>query len=980
MAKKVKSTNNHLFLVDGSAYIFRAYHALPPLRRPSDGLPIGAVSGFCNMIWKLLVDAAAAPVSKRPTHGAVIFDYSSKTFRNDIYPEYKANRLEPPEDLRPQFGIIRQATRAFCLPCIEKEGFEADDLIASYIRQIRDDGWKVTIFSSDKDLMQLVDDQVLMYDAMKDNWIDESGVVAKFGVPPSKMIDLQALSGDSSDNIPGVPGIGPKTAAQLLDEFGTLENLLENAHTIKQSKRRENLIEFADQARLSKRLVTLDDSVKLDTPIDDLIMDSPDSVGLVSFLKGVGLNSLTRRVAKELECDADAIDPATIEVDYTARGPDLDASSESSVSVPESASDSSIFAVSQFVESEISRGSQTNIDTKSYETVRTMAQLEEWIACAYSQGVVALDTESTSLDAMQAELVGISLAIFTDTSTIRACYIPLAHVEGEGDLLGEEKVSDQLDLEKVLKSLKPLLESGSVLKVAQNMKYDYLLLSRYDVLVAPFDDTMLLSYVLDAGRGKHNMTALCERWLGHTPISFKDTVSGFGDSFAQVPIDTATLYAAEDADVTLRLWKILKARLSHEGLNSVYERLERPLVEVLCRMEHTGICVDKEILESLSDDFGKQASGIEKEIYELAGEEFNIGSPKQLGVILFGKLGLPGGKKTKTGQYATGVQVLEDLALQGHVLPSKIVDWRQLMKLKSTYTDALPDFIHPDTHRVHTSYAMASTSTGRLSSSDPNLQNIPIRTNEGRKIRTAFIAPSGFQLLSADYSQIELRLLAHIADIQQLKQAFSDGIDIHAMTASEMFGAPIDGMDPTIRRQAKAINFGIIYGISAFGLAANLGISRSEAAEYIELYFRRFSGIKDYMESTKTFAREHGFVETIFGRRAYYPELQSTSGGSAQMRAFSERAAINAPIQGSAADLLRRAMIRMESAISDAGLTAKMLLQVHDELIFEVSNDEVESTTSVVRSIMEDAAMPALSLSVPLQVDIQAADNWEAAH
>ena len=973
---------DHLFLVDGSAYIFRAFHALPPLTRKSDGLPIGAVSGFCNMLWKLLQEARDTAAGVVPTHFAVIFDYSSTTFRNEIYPEYKANREAPPEELRPQFGVIRQATEAFNVPCVEKQGYEADDLIATYAREAGALGAGVTIISSDKDLMQLITPQVIMYDTMKDRRIGEAEVMEKFGVRPEKMIDLQALAGDSTDNIPGVPGIGPKTAALLLDEFGDLETLLERAGEIKQNKRRENLLEFADQARISKRLVTLDINTPLDVPLQAFSLEPTNGPKLIGFLKGLELSSLTRRVAKETDTDAALVDPLEIKVDgYEMRGPDLDGGSEDGAenntrAEADLADDALRFTPAALATNRTTKASSSTIDSATYETVNDVETLKSWIAEATDLGYVAVDTETTSLDAMQCELVGVSLA----TRAGRACYIPLAHTDGDGgDMFAKGPLPDQLNMKEALELLKPLLENPAVLKIAQNIKYDTLVLSRYQIHIAPFDDTMLLSYVLDAGREKHGMDPLSQSILGHTPIPFKE-VCGSGKSmitFDKVPIDKATAYAAEDADVTLQLWQVLKARLVAEKMTTVYERLERPLVDVICKMEGRGIFVDRQILSRLSGELAQKAAGLEAEIYTLAGEQFNIGSPKQLGELLFGKLGLPGGGKTKTGQWSTSAQVLEDLAAEGHDLPRKIVDWRQLTKLKSTYTDALPGYINPTTKRVHTSYAMASTTTGRLSSFEPNLQNIPVRTEDGRKIRTAFIAEPGHKLLSADYSQIELRVLAHVADIPQLKQAFADGVDIHAMTASEMFNTPVEGMDPMIRRQAKAINFGIIYGISAFGLAANLGISRGEASDYIKMYFERFPRIKNYMDDTKAFAREHGYVETIFGRRAHYPEIKSSNH---QMRAFNERAAINAPIQGSAADIIRRAMVKMEPALEAANLRAKMLLQVHDELIFEVPNEEVEKTTQIVEQVMINAPMPALDLTVPLQVDARAADNWEEAH
>lgn len=963
---------DHLFLVDGSAYIFRAYHALPPLTRKTDGLPVGAVSGFCNMLWKLVQEARDTSVGVVPTHFAVIFDYSSKTFRNEIYPEYKANRDAPPEDLRPQFSLIRKATRAFNLPCIETEGFEADDIIASYAKEAEAVGGEVTIISSDKDLMQLITPNTIMYDTMKDKRVGINEVHEKFGVGPEKMIDLQALAGDSTDNIPGVPGIGPKTAAQLLDEYGNLETLLERAGEIKQNKRRENLIEFADLARLSKQLVTLKNDVPLDVPLDGLVLEEPNGPKLISFLKAMQFTSITRKVAEITDTDASAVEADTITVDgyENARGPDLDAGEGSSSNQADGGN-----TPDALVQARAAEGEATKINADTYECVRDEATLENWVQRIYEAGIVAIDTETTSLDPMEAELVGISLA--TEPGT--ACYIPLVHKEGQGDLLGGGMSPDQIDTARAINILKPVLEDLSVLKIGQNMKYDWLMLSRAGIEMVGLDDTMLMSYVLDAGRGGHGMDDLAKRHLGHDCIPYKE-LTGTGKSaitFDMVEIEKATRYAAEDADVTLRLWRVLKPRLVAEKMTTVYERLERPLIEVVAKMEQRGISVDRQILSRLSGELAQAAAGLESEIHELAGRNFNAGSPKQLGEILFDEMGLPGGKKTKTGAWQTGVQVLEDLAAEGHELPRKIIGWRQLTKLKSTYTDALPGFINQDTSRVHTSYSMASTSTGRFSSSDPNLQNIPIRTAEGRKIRTAFVANKGNKLVSADYSQVELRVLAHIADIPQLKQAFADGLDIHAMTASEMFNSPIVGMDPMMRRRAKAINFGIIYGISAFGLANQLSIGRSEASEYIKTYFERFPGIKGYMEETKNFAREHGYVETVFGRQAHYPGIKDPN---PQMRAFSERAAINAPIQGSAADIIRRAMVRMDGALHNANLSAKMLLQVHDELIFEVPEEEVDQTITLVKDVMENATMPTLQMSVPLKVDAQAADNWDEAH
>ncbi|MGV2106243.1 DNA polymerase I [Agrobacterium vitis] len=988
---------DHLFLVDGSGFIFRAFHALPALTRKSDGLPVGAVSGFCNMMWKLLTEARDTSVGVTPTHLAVIFDYSSKTFRKDLYPEYKANRSAPPEDLVPQFGLIRQATRAFNLPCIETEGFEADDIIATYARAAEAIGADVTIVSSDKDLMQLVTANVHMYDSMKDKQIGIPDVIEKWGVPPEKMIDLQSLTGDSTDNIPGIPGIGPKTAAQLLEEYGDLETLMARASEIKQNKRRENILAGAELVKLSRQLVTLRTDVPLDMPLDALMLEKQDGPKLVAFLKAMEFTSLTRRVADNCDCDAGAIEPATISVEWgsAARGPDLDAGA--TAQTPASGQEAGPTAQSAKAEgatpADLAAARQSAfggqpIDRSAYVTIRDLPTLEGWIASAREAGFVAFDTETTSLDPMQADLVGVSLALQDNAAspgaaTIRAAYVPLGHKTGRDDLFsdGLKLAENQIPMDAALAALKGLLEDASVLKVAQNLKYDYLVMKRHGIVIRGFDDTMLLSYVLEAGIGAHGMDSLSERWLGHTPIPYKE-VAGSGKSlvtFDLVDIDKATAYAAEDADVTLRLWLVLKPRLAAVGLTRVYERLERPLVPVLADMEERGITIDRQILSRLSGELAQKAAAFEDEIYELAGERFNVGSPKQLGDILFGRMNLPGGSKTKTGQWSTSAQVLEDLAAQGEPLPRKIVDWRQLTKLKSTYTDALPGYVHPQTKRVHTSYSMAATTTGRLSSSEPNLQNIPVRTAEGRKIRTAFISTPGHKLLSADYSQIELRVLAHVADIPQLRQAFADGVDIHAMTASEMFGVPVDGMPSEVRRRAKAINFGIIYGISAFGLANQLSIERSEAGEYIKKYFERFPGIKDYMESTKAFVREHGYVETIFGRRAHYPEIKSSN---PSMRAFNERAAINAPIQGSAADVIRRAMVQVEPALAKAGLGDKtrMLLQVHDELIFEVEDEAIEAALPVIVSTMENAAMPAIAMRVPLKVDARAANNWDEAH
>ncbi|MGL5733318.1 MAG: DNA polymerase I [Beijerinckiaceae bacterium] len=990
-ASRPVKAGDHVFLVDGSSYIFRAYHALPPLTRKSDGLPVGAVSGFCNMMWRLLRETVAG---EKPTHLAVVFDHSAVTFRNALYDQYKANRTEPPEDLRPQFGLVRAAVRAFDIECIEQNGFEADDLIATYARLAREAGATCTIVASDKDLMQLVRAGVTMYDSMKEKRIGPAEVVDKFGVPPEKVVEVQALAGDSIDNVPGVPGIGIKTAAQLVAEYGDVEGIIAAAQSgaIKQPKRRDAIIENAENARISRKLVLLDDHVPLTTPIDDLGIHDPEPKNLVAFLKAMEFTTITRRVAETYDINAGLIEPDPRFVGDSAwiakDGSAMDSAARTQAlsnapAAPQRQTSADNFdpgmnghTPQALAETRRAAALADPVKTDGYETVLTMSQLDTWIAAARDKGFVAFDTETDSLDPMQATLVGISLALAPG----KACYIPFAHKDAAAsDLFGGGLVKGQLDARAALEKLKPLLEDPSVIKIGQNIKFDMLLLMQHGVAVAPIDDTMLMSYALDSGLNGHGMDELSEKHLGHKPIAFKD-VAGSGKSavtFDRVPLDRAVAYAAEDADVTLRLARVLKPRLTAEHFTTVYETLERGMPAVLARMEQRGIMIDRAILARLSSDFAQGMARLEDEAYELAGEKFNIGSPKQLGDILFGRMGLPGAKKTASGQWGTGAGVLEELAEQGHALPAKILEWRQLSKLKSTYADALPTYIHPDTSRVHTSFALAATTTGRLSSSEPNIQNIPIRTEEGRKIRRAFIAAPGHKLISADYSQIELRILAHIADIPQLKKAFAEGVDIHAMTASEMFGVPVAGMDPMIRRRAKAINFGIIYGISAFGLANQLGIPREEAGAYIRQYFERFPGIRAYMDSTKAFVRENGFVTTIFGRRCAYPQIRSPN---ASERAFMERAAINAPIQGSAADIIRRAMLRMDATLAQAKLDAKMLLQVHDELVFEVPDAQVDQAIPVIASVMEKAAEPALQLSVPLQVDARAAQNWDEAH
>ncbi len=923
----------HLHLIDGSAFIFRAYHALPPLTRKSDGLPIGAVSGFCNMLQKY-VEGNAGPDA--PTHVAVIFDKGSHTFRNDLYDLYKANREAMPEDLRPQMPLTREATKAFNIACKELEGYEADDIIATLAVQAREAGGRVTIVSSDKDLMQLVGGGVEMLDAMKNKRIDRDGVVEKFGVGPERVVDVQALAGDSVDNVPGAPGIGVKTAALLINEYGDLETLLDRAEEIKQPKRRQTLIEKRDQIELSKKLVQLDENTPLDFTLDDLEVKDPDAEILMKFLAEMEFRTLTKRIADKLGVESPVI-------------PDI--------STPEAES----------------QAEDVPFDATKYECVRDAAALQKWIDQAYERGWVAVDTETTGLNEMIADLVGISLCVEAG----EACYIPLTHRESAtDDLFGSDALADgQMPLDEALNFLKPMFEDPSILKIGQNMKYDAKIFKRYGVDVAPIDDTMLMSYAMHGGEHGHGMDTLSERYLSHTPIPIKPLL-GSGKSaitFDKVPIDKATAYAAEDADITLRLWKLFKPQLHQVQVTTVYETLERPLVPVLKEMEMHGIKVDRDVLSRMSNAFAQKMAGLEAEIHELAGENFNVGSPAQLGEILFDKMGLEGGKKGKTGKYSTGADILEDLATE-HELPRRVLDWRQLSKLKSTYTDALQTHINPDTGRVHTSYSITGANTGRLASTDPNLQNIPVRTEEGRRIREAFIAEPGNVLVSLDYSQIELRILAHIADIPTLKQAFADGLDIHAMTASEMFDVPLDEMTPDIRRQAKAINFGVIYGISGFGLARNLRIPRADAQGFIDRYFERFPGIRRYMDDTIAFAKENGYVQTLFGRKIHTPEINAKGPHAG----FSRRAAINAPIQGTAADVIRRAMVRMPDAIN--GLPAKMLLQVHDELLFEVAEEAVDQTISVARAVMEGAADPAVKLDIKLVADAGQGANWAEAH
>jgi len=986
VSAKAAGKGDHIFLVDGSGYIFRAYHALPPLNRKSDGLQVNAVLGFCNMLWKLLREM---PADNRPTHLAIVFDKSEVTFRNKIYSEYKAHRPPAPEDLIPQFALIREAVRAFDLPCLEQGGFEADDLIATYARQACERGATTTIVSSDKDLMQLVNDKIMMYDTMKDRRIGIPEVIEKFGVPPEKVVEVQALAGDSTDNVPGVPGIGIKTAAQLITEYGDLEQLLFRATEIKQPKRREALLENAEKARISRQLVLLDDKVELEVPLDDLAVHEPDARKLIAFLKAMEFTTLTRRVAEYSQ-----IDPANVDADASNSS---GAKTGASAARPSDAS-GDLFAAPVASATGGDKGDKgaslkgapvslaaareeamrkLPVERAKYQTIKTLSELNAFVARIHDSGHVTIEIKANSIDPMQADLCGIALALAPN----EACYLPLAHKQSGGGagLFDAGLAPEQVKHADAIEALRPVLESAGILKIGFDVKFTAVMLAQHGITLRNIDDALLISYVLDAGRGSHALEQLSERWFGHAMLKEGELLgSGKGKiTFDQVPIDKAAALSAEGADVTLRLWQVLKPRLVAEHMTTVYETLERPLVPVLARMERRGISIDRQVLSRLSGDFAQTAARVEAEIQEIAGEPVNVGSPKQIGDILFGKMGLSGGTKTKTGAWSTTAQVLDELAEQGHDFPKKILEWRQVSKLKSTYTDALPTYVNPQTHRVHTTYALAATTTGRLSSNEPNLQNIPVRTEDGRKIRRAFIATPGHKLVSADYSQIELRLLAEIADIPVLKQAFRDGLDIHAMTASEMFGVPIKGMPSEIRRRAKAINFGIIYGISAFGLANQLGIAREEASAYIKKYFERFPGIRAYMDETRDFCRSHGYVTTLFGRKCHYPDIKASN---ASVRAFNERAAINARLQGTAADIIRRAMTRVEDALAAKKLSAQMLLQVHDELIFEVPDAEVEATLPVVQHVMQDAPFPAVLLSVPLHVDARAAKNWDEAH
>ncbi len=941
----------HLYLVDGSAYIFRAYHRLPPLTDP-EGTPVGAVYGYTTMLWKLAEDLNKAD---GPTHLAVILDAGSESFRNDIYEDYKANRPPPPEDLVPQFPLIRDATRAFSLPCIEEQGFEADDLIASYAREAARQGWDVTIVSSDKDLMQLVGTcetgggKVDMLDTMKNQRIDIPEVVEKFGVPPEKVGDVLALMGDSVDNVPGVYGVGPKTATKLIQEHGDLESALAAAPAMKKSKLQERLIEQAEQARLSKVLVTLKEDCTLPMELDDFKLDAIPPEPLAAFLGKHGFTSLLKRLEGGTGSPARTTDLNPAKPVTAAAGASEGASRQPLPEMPA-------------------------VDYAAYECVQTVEALERWVERAHAAHMVAVDTETSMLDAMQADLCGVSLALGPND----ACYIPLSH--GGSDMFAEKP--DQVPLDKAIALLKPLLESDAVLKVGQNIKYDLNVLARHGIDVAPIDDTMVVSFDLDAGRqidgigGGHGMDELSERHFGHKPMAFKD-VCGTGKKaipFGEVPLDKATQYAAEDADITWRLHTVHKPRLSDEGGTRIYERVDRPLIPVVAAMERHGIKVDRDRLAHLSSRFAEEIGVLETQIHETAGQEFTVGSPKQLGEILFDKLGYKGGKKGKSGQYSTDQSVLERLAGEGAEVATKVLEWRQLSKLRSTYTEALQAAINPQTQRVHTSYSLVGAQTGRLSSTEPNLQNIPIRTEIGREIRECFVAEPGNVLLSADYSQIELRLAAHMADVPSLKEAFANGEDIHARTATEMFGT----VDRDTRGRAKTINFAILYGISRWGLAGRLGVDPDEAQAMIDRYFERFPGIQKYIVHTLEQVRERGYSETLFGRKTWFPRITSKNGAERQ---GSERAAINAPIQGTSADIIKRAMARMGPALADAGLPdVKMLLQVHDELVFELPEGDVAAASPVIERVMAEAAQPAVTLDVPLGVEIGSGLSWGAAH
>jgi DNA polymerase-1 len=917
---------DHFYLIDGSGYIFRAYYALPPLSRKSDGLPTGAVSGFCSMLFKLLEDSRSDDSIHKPTHFAVIFDSAKKNFRNDIYAEYKANRSETPEDLAPQFEYIRKAVKAFSLPSIELINYEADDLLATYAKQIVEAGAKVTVISSDKDLMQLVSEKIRLYDPMKNKVLGENEVFEKFGVKPNQVIDVQSLAGDPSDNIPGVPGIGVKTAADLINKYKTLDVLLKNINEIPQNKRRETLLANKDKAILSKKLVTLKDDVPIKEKPEDFIMKNVDKEKLFKFLREMEFNRLLSQA---------------ISFYGEAQVPGLN---ESSL---------------------IKKKVEKKINTKSYECILDEENLDKWIKILEEKTVIAVDTETSSLNPLETNLVGISFSY----APSKACYIPLAHKE------------KSLKKEIVLKKIKSLLEDPSIKKVGQNIKFDFIVLKQNGIEINSIEDTMLISYTLDAGTNRHNMDTLSEIHLGHKTISFKE-LTGTGKNklnFSDIELNKATEYAAEDADITLRLYENLKERLDEEKLNKIYEYFEKPMVKLLSKLELNGIKVDASHLKRLSARFEKKLKQIEKDIYILAGREFNIGSPKQLGEVIYNELKIAKLKKTKKGSLATNANVLEDLASTGHKFPNLILEWRQVSKLKNTYSDALQEHINSKTKRVHTSFLLAATNTGRLASSDPNLQNIPIKSEDGKEIRKAFVAEKGNILISADYNQIEMRILADMADVKALKKAFMNDEDIHSLTASQVFNISINKVNENLRRKAKAINFGIIYGITQYGLAKQISVSNHEALDFINAYFKKFPEIKDYMNSTIKSCRTKGYVNNIFGRRIH---LRGINDSNFSIRSFQERAAINAPIQGSAADIIRLAMIKLDEIIkNDKKFKTKMLLQIHDELIFECSKDDKIYVQKTIKDAMTSVSSSDYHMfSIPLNVSISSGLNWGEAH
>ena len=922
---KIKNTD-HFYLIDGSGYIFRAYYALPPLSRKSDGMPTGAVSGFCSMLFKLLEDSKSNENKHKPTHFAVIFDSARKNFRNEIYSDYKANRSDAPDDLIPQFEFIRKSVKAFNLPSIELINYEADDLIATYVEQILKEGAKVTIISSDKDLMQLYKKNIRIYDPMKNKFISNEDVNNKFGVNPDKVIDVQALAGDSSDNVPGVPGIGVKTAAELINQYGNLENVLKNADKIKQNKRRETLIQNKDKAIVSKKLVTLKKDVPVKNKISEFELKEIDKNKLYNFLREMEFNRLLSSVISTYG-----------EVEFSSKTKVFDKEEKNH-----------------------------KISNKNYELIEKEEDIDKWLNEAEERGEIAVDTETSSLDPHQAKLVGISFS----TKIGKACYIPIGHTEGKN-----------LEEKKVIKKIKPVLEDKSIKKIGQNIKFDYIIFYHKGINMNAMEDTMLMSYVLDAGKNRHNMDVLSEIHLDHKTIAFKDLV-GTGKkqiNFSEVKIDIAKDYAAEDADITFRLYKIFSKNLKLEKLLNIYEIFEKPLIEILALMEIYGIKVDQKFLQLLSSKFEKKINNLEKEIYKVAKKEFKIGSTKQLGEIMYNEMKISSLKRTKKGSFATSAQVLEDLAFKGHKLPKLVLDWRQATKLKNTYSDSLQEHINPKTKRVHTSFLLAATSTGRLASSDPNLQNIPIKSEDGKEIRRTFVAEKNSKLISADYNQIEMRILADLADVKELKKAFKNKEDIHSLTASQVFNTNISKVDSDMRRKAKAINFGIIYGISQYGLAKQIGVSNFEAEEFLNSYFLKFPEIKDYMESTIKFCRKSGYVSNIFGRRTHITGINDKN---FNIRNFQERAAINAPIQGSASEIMRMAMIRVSKKLEEIKKSScKILLQIHDELIFEVHKDDIKKYSQIIQEEMSSVKNSDLhSFSIPLLVDVNVGNNWGDLH